>query len=125
MPTYTQDIALVISNGVKQNSSDVFNILDPDSGGASTFSVKLSATGLEPVTHWGAYTVLEVETRDHLLNDTTTQFKDYVNLKAAERGRTPVGSVTAFKNNVQISAEGENFWSFIAGLGLQRVAEPV
>ena len=125
MTVYTQDHALVISNGVKQNSSDVFYILDKDSEGQNTFSVKLSANGLEPVTHWGAYTVLEVETRDHLLNDTVQEFKDYVNLKAAERGRTPVGSITAFKNNVQISAEGENFWSFIAGLGLQRVAEPV
>ena len=44
---------LVISNGVFKNASDVFNILDDDSGGANTFTVKLNATGLEadPVTH--------------------------------------------------------------------------
>lgn len=125
MTQYTQDIGLVISNGVFQNSSDVFNILDPDSGGAATFSVKLSANGLEPVTHWGAYTVLEVATRDHLRDDTVTEFKAYVDEVSAIRGRTPVGSVTAFKNNVQMSTEGENFWSFIAGLGLQRVQDPI
>ena len=125
MPTYTQDHALVISNGVKQNSSDVFNVLDTDSGGSATFSVKLEKISDPAQIFWGAYTVLEVETRDHLLNDSTTEFKDYVNLKAAERGRTPLGSVTSFKNSLQMSAEGENFWSFIAGLGLQRVAEPV
>lgn len=125
MPSYTQDLALVISNGVLQNSSDVFNILDPDSGGASTFSVKLSADGLEPATHWGAYTILEVDTYNHLKNDTTQQFKTYVDEVAALRGRTPVGSVTAFKNNLQMSDEGESFWSFIAGLGLQQVQTPV
>lgn len=45
---------LVVSNGVLQNSSDVFNILYTDTGGASTFSVKLSANGLDPATHWAA-----------------------------------------------------------------------
>jgi hypothetical protein len=123
MPTYTQDLNLIISNGVLQNSSDVFNILDPDSGGANSFTVKLSANGLEPVTHWGCRTILEQATYDALTTMGTTEFKDYVNQMAAIRGRQPVGSVTAFKNNLQIDAG--DFWAFIATLGLQRVQDPI
>lgn len=116
---------LVVSNGVLQNSSDVFTILDPDSGGAGTFSVKLSANGLEPVTHWGCRTPLEPATLNALQNMNITQFKAYVDQVAAIRGRQPVGSVTAFKNNVQISAADANFWTFVASLGLQAIQEPI
>lgn len=123
MTTWTGRICLVVANGVLQNSSDVFNLLDPDVGGASTFSVPLSTDGSAPATHWAAYTPLQVATRDALLNLSTAEFRDYVNVLAGERGREPIGSVTAFKNNVQISAENASPWDFIAGLGLQRVSE--
>lgn len=119
--TWTDLHCLVVANGVLQNSSDVFYLLDPDVGGANTFTVPLSADGSSPATHWAAYTPLQVATRDALLNMTVQEFMDYVNLKAAEFGRDPIGSVTAFKNNVQISAENENPWNYIASLGLQRV----
>jgi hypothetical protein len=125
MPTYSAPVCLVVSNGVLQNSSDVFGIIDPDTGGANSFTVKLSANGLEPVTHWACRTQLEVESLAHLRNDTVTEFKAYVDLKAAQFGRQPIGSVTAFKNNVQISADDADFWAFIAGLGLQRVEDTV
>ncbi len=118
---YVGPYCLVVSNGVLQNSSDVFALLDPDSGGAATFSVKLSATGVAPVTDWGTRTYLEPETLNALLNMTTTEFKAYVDQVAAARGRAPVGSVTAFKNNVRISALGANFFTYIASLGLQRI----
>ncbi len=110
---------LVISNGVLQNSSDVFNILDDDSGGANTFTVKLNATGLEadPVTHWACRTPLQADVHNALTTMNTTQFKAFVDTKATLKGRTPVGSITAFKNNVQIN-EGD-FWVFIASLNLQ------
>jgi hypothetical protein len=119
--------AIIISNGVLQNSSDVFNILDSDTGGASTFSVKLNATGLhtDPTTHWGAYTYLEADVYNALTTMTVQQFKTFVDQKAAERGRTPVGSVTAFKNNVQISTEGESFWDYLTTIGLKMVQEPL
>lgn len=121
--TWTGRHCLVVANGVLQNSSDVFYLLDPDVGGANTFTVPLSADGSAPATHWAAYTPLQVATRDALLNMKVSEFKDYVNALAVERGREPIGSVTAFKNNVQISAENANPWDFIAGLGLQRVVE--
>lgn len=128
---YVGPYNLVVSNGVLQNSSDVFTILDPDSGGAATFSVKLSANGQLPVTHWGARTLLQPETLNALQNMDVTQFKAYVDQVAATRGRTPVGSVTAFKNAVVISTLDANFHTFIASLtqfgaqGLKVVAEPV
>jgi hypothetical protein len=51
---YTQPRNLAISAGVLKVGDDVFKILDPDSGGANTSSVALSATGLVPATHCGA-----------------------------------------------------------------------
>ena len=118
---------MVVANGVLQNSSDVFNILDPDSGGAATFSVPLSEDGTGDPTHWAANTVLQAETYDALENMSVQEFKDFVNLKADEFGRDPIGSVTAFKNNVQIGAANQNPFEFIASLGLQRIIpeEPV
>lgn len=112
---------LVISAGVLANSSDVFNILDPDSGGASTFTVPLSANGLAPASHYAARTLLEEATYDALKNMTTTQFKAYVDQMAALRGRTPVGSITAFKGSLQMSAADADPWAYIASLGLKRI----
>lgn len=125
--TWTGRYLLIVGEGVLKNSSDVFNILDPDVGGASTFTVPLSADGLEPVTHYAAYTPLQPATRDALLNMSTTEFKAYVDQLAQERGREPVGSITAFKNSLQMSAEDADPWAFIATVGLQRVVpqEPI
>lgn len=111
---------LVISSGVLQNSSDVFNILDPDSGGSATFRVRLSANGQEPVSHFGTRTMLEEATVNALQNMSTTEFKAYIDQVSAQRGRAPVGSVTAFKNSLQMD-NGTTFDAFIASLGLQRI----
>jgi hypothetical protein len=119
---------LVIPNGVFQNSADVFTVLDRDEGGAKTFSVKLSGNGQLPTTHWGCRTPLEADVLNALQNMNVTQFKAFVDQKAAERGRQPVGSITAFKNNVAISAADANFHTFIASLPggpLQLVQEPL
>ena len=117
---------LIVSNGVLQNSSDVFGILDPDTGGARTFSVKLNATGLatDPVTHWGCRTMLEESTVDALQNMTTTQFQNYVNSLATSRGRTQLASSVAFKNNVQMDST-MSFWDFATSLGLKRIEETI
>lgn len=121
MTAWTGRYAIVVSNGVLKNSSDVFYILDPDVGGADTFTVPLNASGdpADDITHWGCYTPLPVEVRDALLDMSTTEFKAYVDQRAAELGREPVGSVTAFKNDVQFSVEDGDFWDFIASLGLK------
>jgi hypothetical protein len=113
---------MIVPNGVKQNSSEVFYILDPDTGGAETFSVPLSADGLAPATYWGTRTPLEWPTYDALKNMTTTEFMDYVNSLAAERGRAPPNSV-AFKNSLLMD-ETMDFWTFVASLGLKELATP-
>ena len=117
---------LIVSNGVLQNSSDVFGILDPDTGGARTFSVKLNATGLaaDPVTHWGCRTMLEESTVNALQNMTTTQFQTYLNSLATSRGRTQLASSIAFKNNVQMDST-MSFWDFATSLGLKRIEETI
>jgi hypothetical protein len=117
---YVGPYNLIVPNGVLQNSSDVFSILDPDSGGAATFSVRLSANGQLPVTHWGARTMLESDTHNALANMDVTQFKAYVDQVAATRGRAPVGSITAFKNALLMN-QGD-FWAFVTAQGLQRIA---
>jgi hypothetical protein len=120
---YVGPFNLLIPNGVLKNGSDVFNVLDPDSGGAKTFSVALSANGLEPATHWGARSVLLEETRAAIQDMTVQEFKAFVDQKVIDTGRAPVGSITAFKNNLLID-EG-NFWEFVAAQGLQAVATEI
>jgi hypothetical protein len=114
---------LVIPTGVLKNASDVFYILDPDVGGANTFTVPLSADGLDPPTYWACRTLLEEGTYNAMTNMTTQEFKTYVDELSVIRGRTPVGSVTAFKNSVQI--DSGNFRAFIASLGLVRIVPPI
>lgn len=116
---YMGPFILVISNGVKANSSDVFAIIDPDSGGGETFSSQLQAIGDPATVEWACSTLLPDDVYTALTTMTVQEFKDFVNLKAEEYGRDPVGSVTAFKNNVRISEAGENFELFIASLGLE------
>jgi hypothetical protein len=117
---FTEPYCLVVANGVLQNSSDVFAILDPDAGGSGTFSVPLSANGQLPATDWAAYTPLLVDVYEALTTMDVQQFKTFVDQRALEFGRQPVGSVTAFKNNVRIGGQGDPL-GFIASLGLQRI----
>lgn len=118
--TWTDPLNLIVPNGVIQNSSDVFAILDPDTGGAATFSVKLSADGSAPATYWGARTPLLWDTYNALKIMTVQEFKAYVDQLSIERGRQPVGSVTAFKNSLLMD-ETMGFWEFVAANGLQPV----
>lgn len=120
---YVGPFTLLIPAGVKQNSSDVFAILDPDSGGAATFSVPLSANGQAPATYFGARTWLEEATADALMNMTTQQFLTYVKGLAAQRGRAQVASATAFKNALLMD-NTMGFWEYIASQGLQQVVQP-
>ena len=119
----TPRLSLIVSSGVLNNSSAVFGVLDPDSGGASTFSVPLSADGQAPATHFGTYTMLEDETHDALVGMNTIEFLAYVNLLAMERGRAGLQSSVAFKNSLQIEDINNRvgFWAFIQSRGLQVV----
>lgn len=118
---YVGPFNLLLPAGVKQNGSDVFNILDADSGGSATFSVPCAVGGIAPATFWGARTLLEVETHNALTNMTTTQFKAYVDALAITRGRTPVGSITAFKNALIIGDGAVNFFTFLTQQGVAQV----
>ena len=118
---YIGPFNLLLPTGVKQNGSDVLAILDPDSGGAATFSVPCSVGGIDPPTFWGARTMLEADTHNALTTMTTQQFKDYVDALAVTRGRQPVGSITAFKNAIIIGDGAQGFSAFLAANGVARI----
>lgn len=120
---YVYGIPMIVTEAAKLNSGEVFNVLDDDSGGTNTFSVALSPTGQANATHWGANFYRMDEALLHALRDMSiTEFKAYVDAEATRKGRTIPGSVTAFKNSLQIGSVGENFWTFAARVGLQPVA---
>lgn len=117
-------IALVVTEAAKLNSGEVFNVLDDDSGGVATFSVALSPSGAANPTHFGAFfyrmdEALLIALRDMGINE----FKAYVDAEATEKGRTIPGSVTAFKNSLQVGNVGEQFWTFVARVGLKPVQD--
>jgi hypothetical protein len=112
---------LIITEAALLNSSDIFGILDPDSGGAKTFSVMLSPSGQANATHWGCSTLLEESTVEALQNMSVTEFKDFVNSIATQRGRNQISSAIAFKNNLQMD-NTMDFWSFVESIGLKPVA---
>lgn len=112
-------INIIVTAAVLANSSEIFGVLDPDSGGAATFSVALSPNGQANATHYGARTYLEERTYNALKNMSVAEFKTYCDMIAAERGRTPVLNVTAFKNGAVLD-EGD-FWSFVAAQNLKPI----
>ena len=114
-------VPMILPESVKNNSAEIFYVLDPDAGGAKTFSVALSPSGAANATAWGCSTYLEQRTYDALTTMNTTQFKAYCDMIAAERGRVAPNNVTAFKNGVVIGQVGEYFWDFAKAQGLKPV----
>lgn len=114
-------VNMIIAESVKNNSAEIFGVLDPDTGGAATFSVALSPNGQANATHYACRTYLEDRTYVALTTMNTTQFKAYCDQIAVERGRVAPNNVTAFKNGVVLD-EGD-FWSFVEAQGLKPVQE--
>ena len=112
-------VNMIIAESVKNNSAEIFGVLDPDTGGAATFSVALSPSGNANATHYACRTYLEDRTYNALKNMNVTEFKAYCDQIAAERGRVAPNNVTAFKNGVVLD-EGD-FWSFVAAQGLKPI----
>lgn len=115
-------IPMIVTEAAKNNSGEVFNILDDDGGGVRTFSVALSPSGGANATHWATYTYLQPAVENALRNMSVIQFKAYADAEAARKGRPLTGSVTAFKNSLQMGQVGEDFWGFIAASGLKLVS---
>lgn len=115
---YTQDVALIIPNGVKNNGSDCFAIIDPDAGGAATFSVPLRTKGTTGgATHWGANTPLLEASYLALRDMSTNQFKAYVN--SLKPGKSVGGA--SFKNSLLMGEPGGNFWAFVDANNMEPV----
>ncbi len=118
---YIGPFNLLLPAGVRQNGSDVFTILDQDSGGAATFSVPCSLDGTGVATFYGARTWLEADTHNALTTMSTIQFKTYIDQLAVIRGRTPVGSITAFKNSLIIGDGSQGFTAFLTANLVMRI----
>lgn len=112
-------VNMIVQSSVLANSSEIFAVLDPDAGGAATFSVALSPNGQANATAYACRTYLEDRTYNALKNMSVSEFKTYCDEIAAERGRTAPNNVTAFKNGVVLD-EGD-FWSFVEAQGLKPV----
>ena len=119
---YIGPFPLVVSEAAAQNSGEVFNILDDDTGGIKTFSFQLSPNGQANATHLATYTYLRPDVENALRNMNVTDFKAFVDAEAVKKGRVAPNNVTAFKNSLQMGAQGENFYSFIESIGLKPVA---
>ena len=116
-------ISMIVTEAALTNSGEVFNVLDDDTGGTKTFSVALSPSGAANATHWGCRTYLQPDVENALRNMDVTQFKAFVDQKAAAKGRTAPNNVTAFKNSLQMSAVGADFWTFVQAAGLKPVQD--
>lgn len=82
---YSARVVLIIPDKSLEQFSNVFGILDPDSGGRDTFSIPLSATGKGRPTHWGAFTALEQDTKEALQTYSKKRFETFVRGKASRR----------------------------------------
>lgn len=114
---YTARVAIIIPANVKPDTDAIFSILDPDVGGADSFTVPLSSDGGKSITHWATYTRLIQESYTALTTFSNNAFKNYVDSVKPDNS-VPLGRVQSFKQNVRIGAEGQDFWEFVAAQGL-------
>lgn len=113
---FTQRVAIIIPATNKADADAVFGLLDPDVGGADSFTVALTANG-NTLSHWAAYTRMEQASYNALTTMNNNQFKNYIDtLKPTQT--IPLGTVQSFKQSVILGAEGQDFWEVVAANGL-------
>ena len=112
-------IPMFVKAAGKDNADEIFAILDPESGGAKTFSVALSFIGDNTIKAWGAnYYEMDEALYNAIKTATNNQFKAFVDSFAAQHPERPLpSSVIAFKQNIVIGNPGEDFYAFIAANG--------
>lgn len=117
MADYTNRIAIIIPANVKPDTDAIFSILDPDVGGANSFTVPLSSDGGNSITHWAAYTRMIQNSYTALTTFSNNDFKNYVDDLKPDNS-VPLGTIQSFKQRVLLGAEGQDFWEFVAAQGL-------
>jgi hypothetical protein len=108
---------LLVSAEHKSIAEDVGRIIDPDLGGAFTFSVGLSSDGNEPATHYACRTYLSEQTHQALTQLDAAQLKVLLDQMATDRGRDPVGDIAGWPYSLVI--DDGDFYQFIQTQGLQ------
>lgn len=138
MTQYTGHYPLVISDAVKSNANATWDLIDTDTGGYATFSVPLSPSGSPNPTHWGTYTMLDVECLEALQGRpsapdpvtgavtytpyTNAEFTAFLQARSIKLGRPMPNNPGQFRAQFSMGKEYQNFYDFLAELGLQRVA---
>lgn len=126
MAIYTQRVAIIIPAKEKPDADAVFGTLDPDVGGANSFTVALTSNG-NTLSDWGAYSRMTQDSYNALTTMDNNQFKNYLdslpdpvdaNGDPAPELRPTLGQVQSFKQNVILGAEGQDFWEVVAANGL-------
>ncbi|SDH27193.1 hypothetical protein [Nitrosomonas sp. Nm132] len=110
---------LLVSAEHKSIAEDVGRIIDPDVGGAFTFSVRLSSDGQEPATHYACRTYLREQTHQALTQLDAAQLKVLLDQMAADRGRDPVGDIAGWPYSLVI--DDGDFYQLIQTQGLQLI----
>lgn len=110
---------LLIAAEHKSIAEDVGRIIDPDSGGTFTFSVRLSSDGQEPATHYACRTFLSQETHQALTQLDAAQLKSFLDQMALDRGRETVGDIGGWPYSLIV--DDGDFYQFIAGQNLEVV----
>ena len=129
---WTGNIPMSISDTLKTKANEVWNLIDPDQGGANTFSVPLSPSGSPNPTACGTMTLLERERYDALAGTpqpdgsrvalTNAEFTAFLQARSVKLGRPIPSNANSFRPQFKIGVEGQDFDAFLAASGLQRVA---
>lgn len=108
---------LLIAAEHKAIAEDVGRIIDPDTGGTFTFSVRLSSTGQEPTTHYACRTFLSEQTYQALTKSDATQLKALLDQMAADRGREQVGDISGWPYSLIV--DDGDFYQFLSDQSLE------
>lgn len=116
---FTEPIIIIITTGYLSQISSITQILDPDVGGVSTFTVPLSTTGFFPATHWCCSAVLHDNLYVALTTLTDTDLLSWINSKAIEKNLEMVPNVEP-RVDLQMFYD-KTFDEVLTITGLQRI----
>lgn len=100
-------------------AEDIGRVIDPDTGGSFTFSIRLSLDGHEPPTHWACRTYLSEQTHQALTTLDSNQLKTLLDQLATGRGYELVGDITGWPYSLVI--DDGDFYQFISDQFLKMI----
>ena len=113
---------LIIPADILDESNRLSAIIDPDTGGAETFTIGFSSDGFEPASHYGTQSMMAPQYVELLQLGDPVYVQGALEMLATEYGREPpvTEDCVVFTAGV-IVRPGEDLMSVAAELGLVRV----